>query len=281
MLGQYYYHEIIRKTIIGFGTLFNDIHIRHAGEGGTNHSEIKVPLAYGPSQKFLARIQQQADLNKAVQITMPRMSFEMTNITYDATRKSSLVQTFKACDDGSRAKKVFMPVPYNIGFELNILSKLNDDSLQILEQILPYFQPHFNLTIDLVDSIGEKRDIPIILESIGFQDDYEGNFDTRRALIHTLQFTAKTYLFGPVADTSDGLIRKVQVDMYTSTDVKTAKREVRYTVTPTSKVDRNDDGVINEEDHKLLMPGDDFGFSETTEFFADSKNFSPTRKIDI
>ena len=281
MLGQYYYHEIIRKTIIGFGTLFNDIHIRHAGEGGTNHSEIKVPLAYGPSQKFLARIQQQADLNKAVQITMPRMSFEMTNISYDATRKSSLVQTFKACDDGSRAKKVFMPVPYNIGFELNILSKLNDDSLQILEQILPYFQPHFNLTIDLVDSIGEKRDIPIILESIGFQDDYEGNFDTRRALIHTLQFTAKTYLFGPVADSSDGLIRKVQVDMYTSTDVKTAKREVRYTVTPTSKVDRNDDGVINEEDHKLLMPGDDFGFSETTEFFADSKNFSPTRKIDI
>ena len=281
MLGTYYYHEIIRKTIIGFGTLFNDIHIRHAGEGGTNHSEIKVPLAYGPSQKFLARIQQQADLNKAVQITMPRMSFEMTNISYDATRKSSLVQTFKACDDGSRAKKVFMPVPYNIGFELNILSKLNDDSLQILEQILPYFHPHFNLTIDLVDSIGEKRDIPIILESIGFQDDYEGNFDTRRALIHTLQFTAKTYLFGPVADSSDGLIRKVQVDMYTSTDVKTAKREVRYTVTPTSKVDRNDDGVINEEDHKLLMPGDDFGFSETTEFFADSKNFSPTRKIDI
>ena len=281
MLGTYYYHEIIRKTIIGFGTLFNDIHIRHTGEGGTNHSEIKVPLAYGPSQKFLARIQQQADLNKAVQITMPRMSFEMTNISYDATRKSSLVQTFKACDDGSRAKKVFMPVPYNIGFELNILSKLNDDSLQILEQILPYFQPHFNLTIDLVDSIGEKRDIPIILESIGFQDDYEGNFDTRRALIHTLQFTANTYLFGPVADSSDGLIRKVQVDMYTSTDVKTAKREVRYTVTPTSKVDRNDDGVINEEDHKLLMPGDDFGFSETTEFFADSKNFSPTRKIDI
>ena len=281
MLGTYYYHEIIRKTIIGFGTLFNDIHIRHTGEGGTNHSEIKVPLAYGPSQKFLARIQQQADLNKAVQITMPRMSFEMTNISYDATRKSSLVQTFKACSDGSKAKKVFMPVPYNIGFELNILSKLNDDSLQILEQILPYFQPHFNLTIDLIDSIGEKRDIPIVLESIGFQDDYEGNFDTRRALIHTLQFTAKTYLFGPVADSSDGLIRKVQVDMYTSTDVKTAKREVRYTVTPTSKIDRNDDGVINEEDHKLLMPGDDFGFSETTEFFADSKNFSPTRKIDI
>ena len=281
MLGTYYYHEIIRKTIIGFGTLFNDIHIRHAGEGGTNHSEIKVPLAYGPSQKFLARIQQQADLNKAVQITMPRMSFEMTSINYDPSRKSSLVQTFKTCDDGSKVKKVFMPVPYNIGFELNILSKLNDDSLQILEQILPYFQPHFNLTIDLVDSIGEKRDIPIILESVNFQDDYEGNFDTRRALIHTLGFTAKTYLFGHIADSSDGLIRKVQVDMYTSTDTKTAKREMRYTVTPTAKEDKNNDGVINEADHKLLQPGDNFGFDEEFEFFNDGKTYSQVRQTDI
>ena len=281
MLGTYYYHEIVRKTIIAFGTLFNDIHIRHQDGAGNDINDLKVPLAYGPSQKFLARLQQQPDLNKPVQITMPRMSFEMTSIQYDSTRKSSLVQTFKTCSDGTKAKKVFMPVPYNIGFELNILSKLNDDSLQILEQILPYFQPHFNLTVDLVESIGEKRDIPIVLESVNFQDDYEGNFDARRALIHTLRFTAKTYLFGPIADTSDGLIRKVQVDMYTSTDVATAKREMRYTVTPTSKIDRNDDGVIDEADHKLLEPGDDFGFSETSEFFSDSRNFSPTRKTDI
>ena len=281
MLGTYYYHEIVRKTIIAFGTLFNDIHIRHQDGAGNDINDLKVPLAYGPSQKFLARLQQQPDLNKPVQITMPRMSFEMTSIQYDSTRKSSLVQTFKTCSDGTKAKKVFMPVPYNIGFELNILSKLNDDSLQILEQILPYFQPHFNLTVDLVESIGEKRDIPIVLESVNFQDDYEGNFDTRRALIHTLRFTAKTYLFGPIADTSDGLIRKVQVDMYTSTDQATAKREMRYTVTPTSKIDRNNDGVIDEADHKLLEPGDDFGFSETSEFFSDSRNFSPTRKTDI
>ena len=281
MLGTYYYHEIIRKTIIAFGTLFNDINVRHQDGDGKDISQIKVPLAYGPSQKFLARLTQQADLNKPIQITMPRMSFEMTSVAYDSSRKSSLVQTFKTCDDGTKAKKVFMPVPYNIGFELNILSKLNDDSLQILEQILPYFQPHFNLTIDLVESIGEKRDIPIILESVNFQDDYEGNFDTRRALIHTLAFTAKTYLFGPVADSSDGLIRKVQVDMYTSTDRATAKREMRYTVTPTSKVDRNNDGVINEADHILLEPGDDFGFSENFEFLPDSKTYSPTRQTDI
>ena len=281
MLGNYFYHEIIRKTIIAFGTLFNDVHVRHTDGQGNAESDLKVPLAYGPSQKFLARITQQADLNKAIQITMPRMSFEMTSIDYDPTRKTSLVQTFKTCDDGSKVKKVFMPVPYNIGFELNILSKLNDDSLQILEQILPYFQPHFNLTIDLVDSIGEKRDIPIILESVNFQDDYEGNFDTRRALIHTLRFTAKTYLFGAIADSSDGLIRKVQVDMYSSTDRATAKREMRYTVTPTAKEDKNNDGVIDATDHALLEPGDSFGFDEEWQFLGDGRSYSPTRKTDL
>ena len=281
MLGTYYYHEIVRKTIISFGTLFNDIHVRHQDKSGNDISDLKVPLAYGPVQKFLARLEQQAELNKAVQINLPRMSFEMTSIAYDPTRKSSLVQTFKTCDDGSKVKKVFMPVPYNIGFQLNILSKLNDDSLQILEQILPVFQPHFNLTIDLVESIGEKRDIPIILESVSFQDDYEGSFDTRRALIHTLNFTAKTYLFGPIADSSDGLIRKVQVDMYADTNRATAKREMRYTVEPVAKVDKNNDGVIDAADKPLLMPGDNFGFDEEWEFLGDGKSYSPTRQTDI
>tara|TARA_A100001035_G_scaffold183165_1_gene145818 strand:+ start:3347 stop:4192 length:846 start_codon:yes stop_codon:yes gene_type:complete len=281
MLGTYYYHQIVRKTIIAFGTLFNDVNIRHQDKNGNDISNIKVPLAYGPVQKFLARLEQQADLNKAIQITLPRMSFEMTSIAYDSTRKSSLVQTFKTCDDGSKVKKVFMPVPYNIGFQLNILSKLNDDSLQILEQILPYFQPHFNLTIDLVDSIGEKRDIPIILDAVSFQDDYEGSFDTRRALIHTLNFTAKTYLFGPIADSSDGLIRKVQVDMYADTNTRTAKREMRYTVEPVAKVDKNNDGVIDAADTPLLVPGDNFGFDEEWEFLGDSKSYSPTRQTDV
>ena len=265
MLGTYYYHEIIRKTIVSFGTLFNSIYIRHDDKDGNTYSEIKVPLAYGPSQKFLARLEQQADLNKPVQITLPRMSFEMTNVSYDPTRKTGVTQTFKA-SDGTNLKKVFMPVPYNIGFELNILAKLNDDSLQIVEQILPFFQPSFNLTVDLVNSIGEKRDIPIVLDSINFQDDYEGDFSTRRALIYTLSFTAKTYLFGPVSDSTDGLIRKVQVDYSTDTNTKNAKREVRYTVTP----DPIDAG-----------PDDDFGFSETTAFFSDAKSYSPTQQKDI
>ena len=266
MLGTYYYHEIIRKTIIAFGTLFNQIHIQHKDQNGNNVSDMRVPIAYGPRQKFLARIQQQPELNKATQISLPRMSFEMTSIQYDPARKSSVVQTFKTCDDGGNIKKVFMPVPYNIGFELNILTKLNDDALQIVEQILPFFQPGFNVTVDLVDSIGEKRDIPMVLENISFQDDYEGDFSTRRALIYTLSFTAKTYLFGPIAESTDGLIRKVQVDMYTSTDVDNAKRELRYTVTP-DPYDAN--------------PDDDFGFNENWEFLDDSRTYSPTRKIDV
>jgi hypothetical protein len=282
MLGTYYYHEIMRKTIVAFGTLFNQIHIRHDDGDGNLYSELKVPLAYGPSQKFLARIEQQADLNKPVQITLPRMSFEMNGIQYDSTRKTGITQTFKAVDKNTSAvKKVFMPVPYNINFELNILSKLNDDALQIVEQILPYFQPSFNVTIDLISSIGEKRDVPIVLDSISFQDDYEGDFSTRRALIYTLRFTAKTYMFGPVADSSEGLIKKVQVDYYANTNTQTAKREVRYTATPKALTDKNSDGIVNAADDALLGPDDDFGFNETTTFFSDSKTYSPTQQTDI
>ena len=266
MLGTYYYHEIIRKTIISFGTLFNQIYVKHKDGDGDVYSDFRVPLAYGPTQKFLARLEQQADLNKPVQITLPRMSFEMTSISYDSSRKTGVTQSFKSVGDDGKLKKVFMPVPYNIGFELSILSKLNDDALQIVEQILPYFQPSFNITVNLVDSIGEKKDIPVVLDNISFQDDYEGDFTTRRSLIYTLQFTAKTYLFGPIAENTEGLIRKVIVDTYTDTNVATAKREMRYTAVP----DPIDAG-----------PSDDFGFSEEWEFFGDSKSYSPTQQSDI
>ena len=128
MLGNYFYHQIIRKTVIAFGTLFNDIHVQHDDAVGNVISDIKVPIAYGPRQKFLARITQQAELNKATQITLPRMSFEITNISYDSTRKAGITQTFKAKDlNNDQMKKVFMPVPYNLGFDLNILVKLQDD----------------------------------------------------------------------------------------------------------------------------------------------------------
>ena len=283
MLGNYFYHEIIRKTVIAFGTLFNDIHVRHQDQAGNDISELKVPIAYGPRQKFLARIQQQPELNKATQITLPRMSFEINNISYDATRKAGITQTFKAPnkENNDKLTKVFMPVPYNLGFELNILVKLQDDGLQILEQILPFFQPGFTLSIDLVKSIGEKRDVPMILNSISQQDDYEGDFATRRALIYTLSFTAKTFMFGHIAKTPEGLIRKVQLDFYSDSNTRTAKREQRYTVAAKAKKDYNEDNVIDKLDDPFIEPGDDFGFTETSTFFGDAKEFAPNRGVDV
>ena len=174
-----------------------------------------------------------------------------------------------------------MPVPSNLGFDLNILVKQQDDGLQILEQILPFFQPGFNISIDLVKSIGEKRDIPMVLQNIAQQDDYEGDFATRRALIYTLTFTAKTFFFNHIARTPDGLIKKVQLDYYSDTNTRTAKREQRYTVVPKPKQDYNDDGVIDTDDTPFIEPGDDFGFTETSTFFGDGKEFAPNRGVDI
>jgi hypothetical protein len=277
MLGTYYYHEIIRKTIVAFGTLFNDIHVRKQGTDSPSTvspgvdvgseiviSDLKVPLAYAPQAKFLARMEQQARLDKPVAITLPRMSFEMVGISYDAPRKTNTTKSFKAVS-GDDVKKVFLPVPYNLQFELSIYTKLNEDALQIIEQILPVFQPSFRVTVDLLSSIGEKRDIPITLDSINIQDEYEGNFTERRALIYTLQFTANTYLFGPIPDSNADIIRKVQVDYHSNTNRATSKRDSRYTVVP---------------DPISAQPGDDFGFTETFDYFEDSKSFNPFTGTD-
>jgi len=246
MLGQYYYHEIIRKTIIAFGTLFNSIELRHMKQDGTTKfSTVKVPIAYGPAEKFIARLEQKPDPRRRVSITLPRLGFELSGIQYDNTRKVSTMQTFKTfTNNGTKlAKKVYMPVPYNLGFSLSIMTQYNEDAMQIIEQILPLFQPSFNVTVDLVDSIGEKRDVPLVLENINFQDNYTSGYDEKRVIIHNLQFTAKTYIFGAIADNSEGLIRKVQVDYHTTTNTKTAKRELRYVAEPRALKDYNDDNV--------------------------------------
>lgn len=263
-MGDYFYHEILKRTVVAFGNLFNGIQIQKTDRKENVINVMKVPLAYGPTQKFLARLTQQAELDQPTQITLPRMSFEMTSLQYDGTRKTPPTQMFKTLDNGDKLRKVYLPVPYNVGFELNIMAKLNEDCLQIVEQILPYFQPSFNTTVELVDQIGENRDIPIVLDSINFTDDYEGDFSSRRILIYTLNFTAKTYIFGPVDDTGDGLIRKVQVDYHLETK-RNAPRDVRYTVQP---------DPIDAE------PGDDFGFDEETVLYLDSKVYSPKQDKD-
>jgi len=282
MLGTYFYHEIIRRNIIAFGTLFNNIEIRHKDENGAQASMLKVPLAYAPIQKFLARIQQQPDLTKKGNLTLPRMSFEFTGIEYDSSRKSSITQSFKAVDDTSKVRKVYMPVPYNLKMQLFLMTKLNDDALQVMEQILPFFQPAFNVTIDLIDSIGENKDTPVVLDGISWTDNYDkSNFDATRIIIHTFNFTMKTHLFGPIAESSDGLIKKVQVDYFTSVDRQNAKREIRYTATPKALQDYNDDGLINAGDDPLIIPGDDFGFNEGLEDFTDFKTYSPSQGVDL
>ncbi len=231
---EYFYHEIFRKTVIAFGSLFNDISIKKTDSSGNVTSVIKVPLAYGPTQKFLARLEQSPDLNKPTQMTLPRMSFELTGVSYDSSRKVTTTQTFLAKDPDSSTdvKKVYMPVPYNMIFELSIMSKLNDDALQIIEQILPYFQPHYNISVNLVSSISEKRDIPITLDNITMQDDYEGDFTTRRALIYTLRFTAKTYLFGPVSTATKDIIKKSTVSLIAGDQSPLSARSMVYSVEP-------------------------------------------------
>ena len=224
---EYFYNEIFRKTIISFGTLFNDISVKQEG------SVVKVPLAYGPTQKFLARLEQSPNLSQSVAISLPRMSFEFTGLTYDPARKVTTTQqiTVKDPDSGTDTKKAFMPVPYNMQFELAIMCKLNDDALQIVEQILPYFQPQYNLTVQLVEGLNEKRDVPIILENVSMQDDYEGDYTSRRVLLYTMRFTAKTYLFGPISSASKDIVKSVSV-RYLAGGSKSTERDVTYAVTP-------------------------------------------------
>ena len=204
MLGKYFYHEVFRKTVVGFGTLFNNIEIKQGSE------VMKVPLAYGPKQKFLARLDQNPDpTNKRVQITLPRISFEISGVSYDATRKVSPTQKIKIKKGTTSNYNTFMPVPYNLDFEMAIISKNQDDGLQILEQVLPNFQPHFNLSVKLLSSMQEVKDVPVVLNNLDYEDDYEGDFSSRRAIIYTLQFTVKTYLYGPITESKT--IRKAQV----------------------------------------------------------------------
>ena len=260
MLGQQFYHETIRKIVVAFGTMFNNIQLVRKDNDGNIVQSMKVPLAYGPRQKFLVRLREDPDLTKQVAITLPRIGFEIQNLSYDPTRKLNRVQKFrKTKSSKSNALDVqFMPVPYNLEFELYILSKNSDDALQIVEQILPYFQPDYTLTVNDMADMGIKRDVPIVLNSISYEDDYEGDFATRRSLIYTLSFTTKFYLYGPV--TSQGVIKTVQVDQYTDMPDKSPVREQRYVATPKPTTADADD---------------DFGFNETTSFFEDAKEFNP------
>lgn len=272
MNGNFYYHEIIRRTSAAFGTMFNNIYIRHQDGEGEDFSYIKVPIGYSPIQKFLARIEQKQDLRNRTAITLPRMSFEVGQLSYDSSRKSSTLQTFNALvGPNNTPRQLYMPVPYNLPFELTIATKYNDDMFQIIEQILPFFRPEFNLTVNLSSTIGEKRDVPLVLQSISpFQDDYEGSFDTRRFITATLNFVAKIFFFGPVdTDDNGNIIKKVQVDYYTDTNRVNASRQRRYIVTPRAVKDYNTDettSIAQDIDTKITK----FTVSDSTSLVVNS-----------
>jgi len=260
MLGQQFYHETMRRVVVAFGTIFNNIHLVRKDNDGNIIQTMKVPLAYGPREKFLVRLREDADLTKQVAVTLPRIGFEIANLSYDSARKLNRVQRFKKVkgDKASQLDTQYMPVPYNLEFTLYIMAKQSDDALQIVEQILPYFQPDYTVTINDMTDMGIKRDVPLILNSVAYEDNYEGEFQARRALIYTLSFTAKFYLYGPV--TSSKVIKTVQVDQFTNLPDQSPKREQRYTVSP---------------DPATADADDDFGFNETTSFFSDAKTFNP------
>tara|TARA_Y100000768_G_scaffold324776_1_gene261583 strand:- start:2034 stop:3077 length:1044 start_codon:yes stop_codon:yes gene_type:complete len=274
MLGSYFYNETIRKTVIAFGTLFNDIKIKKFGSDGKTISQIKVPIAYGPMQRFLARIEQQTNFDDNVAITLPRISFELTSYSYDPSRKASPITKFTSKGSTKlKHKKIFLPVPYEIGFRLSFAAKLQDDSLQILEQILPHFQPSFSVTVNMLEGVEEKRDIPFTLANVAFSDEYEGDFSTRRFIQYDLDFIAKTYFYSEVPTDESGIIKKVQVDY--STAIR-APRAQRYTVVPQAVKDYNDDTAttitveINEK-QTLVSVSSAASFSTNTYIQIDSE----------
>ena len=273
MIGQYFYNEATRNVVVAFGTLFNRVQIAKKDSSGNVTQTMKVPLAYGPKQKWLSRLQEDPNLNKKVAVTLPRLGFEISGIEYDTARKLNKIIKVKKKVDGvdyDQLKSGFMPVPYNINFELYVMAKQSDDALQIVEQILPYFQPEYTVTMREVPELDIIRDVPIVLNSINYEDNYEGEFTSRRAIIYTMSFTAKYFLYGPI--TSTNVIRSVQVDQYTDMPVNSPKREQRYTVAPEPA---NVSPAVFDPDDE-----DNFGFNETASFFEDAKTYNPVTDED-
>jgi len=263
------YHELIRKTIVAFGTLFNDLYVYRQNSSGKTIQKMKVPLAYGPKQKFLTRIDQDssrsAENTRTTALTLPRVGFEMTTLQYDPARKLNRIQKFKKVKgaDSKSLQNSYMPVPYNVGFSLFVMAKNSEDALQIVEQILPTFQPDYTITLNVMPTLDVVRDVPMVLGDVSYEDSYDGDFTERRVIMYTLSFTAKMYLYGPV--TSNKVIKRVQVDQYTDTNTAVAKREQRYVVTPNPSTADADDN---------------FGFNEESSFFQDANEYDPVSGTD-
>tara|TARA_Y100000310_G_scaffold15323_1_gene15327 strand:+ start:12027 stop:12794 length:768 start_codon:yes stop_codon:yes gene_type:complete len=251
MFGTHFYNKNIRNIVILFGTVFNDISVERTKSDNTRDQKFKVPISYGPKEKYLARVDARklGDVDYSIGMTLPRMSFEITSMTYDAIRKLQKTKRHKEqLENQTGATHVvtsYTPVPYNFDVELNVMVKNSDDGAQILEQIMPFFSPDFHVTIKESLVLGINRDIPIIMNSITTSDTYEGDMITRRALIHTLTFTVMGYVYGPTANI--GLIREVDVN-------------IGAQIPDPKKTDLN---IHIEPKPEDANPEDDFGFTTT------------------
>ena len=267
MFGTHFYNEGLRKLTIAFGQLFNNIVLQNTSSTGAVTKRIRVPLAYAPKEKFLVRLEQQANLqeDRAVSITLPRLGFEITGLSYDSSRKLNKMNKtirVKSNEEGKKTNFNYTPVPYNINFSLYSFTATAENGLQIVEQILPFFQPEYTVTMNVVPEMQLVRDIPIILNSVNYEDTYNGEFTQRRAVIYTLQFTAKTYLYGPMSNQK--VIKEVQADLGASTDSPLVRDERIITVPNPTTADADDD----------------FGFTTTLSFFSDGKRYNPSSDSD-
>ena len=266
MFGTHFYNQSLRRLTIAFGQIFNNIIVQQKSSTGAVTKRIRVPLAYAPKEKFIARIDQQASLEKGktFAIVLPRMGFKLTGLKYDATRKlNKLQKTVRVKTSDSTVHNFnYSPVPYDISFSLYSFTATAENGLQIIEQILPYFAPDYTVTINAIPELNIKRDVPIVLDNVNYEDTYDGEFNKRRAVIYTLEFTAKTYLYGPMAQSK--VIRKSQADIGTSTDAPLS-REERIIVIPNPESANADD---------------DFGFTTKISFYDDTKKYNPVTGED-
>ena len=230
MLGNaHFYNRTIRKIVVGFGTMFNDILLtRYSKDGNTAHEITKVPLNYGAKEKYLVRINSDPSLTKSVATTVPRMSFNLDGLSYDSSRKQQTTMQNFGFSSGS-FKTQYAPVPYNFDFSLSIYVRNTEDGTQILEQILPFFTPDFTITMDFIASMDQKYDMPVILNSVTPEVDYEGDFMNTRLIIWNLSFTAKAYIWPPVKAPTGKMITQANVNIYTdSTNLDAQKVYVNF-----------------------------------------------------
>jgi len=211
--GKTFYHQTTRRAVIAFGVMFNNLEVRRRDAAGNIIQTLRVPLAYAAKNKMLARIQALPDIDtQKVQVILPRMSFEVISFEYDGARKINNVNSFSQVTSQTKANRVYGPTPYNITMNLYCYTKNQDDGLQIFEQIVPAFNPDFNVTVNYIPELGIKHDLPIILNSVTFQDDFEGDLDSRRTIIWTYTFTLKLYYYGPTE--SQSIIRSAVANVF-------------------------------------------------------------------